>query len=123
MTDQDTGATVTWWEIPATDLEVSARFYEAVFGWTTSPFGEGYLAISRGAEMIGGLFAAEPGSFGDGAILTVDVTALEATLARIEGEGGTVVRGRTEIGGDMGWYAQFRDPSGLKLGLSTSNPA
>lgn len=123
MDESDTSNTVGWWEIPASDLDASATFYGAVFGWTFSSGGEGYLMVSRGEQLMGGLFAVEPGTIGDGAVLVIDVADLEATLTRIDVAGGTIVVPRTEIGGDMGWYAQFRDPSGLKVGLSTMNPA
>lgn len=112
-----------WWELPTTNLAESAAFYDAVFGWRTEPFGEGYLILYLGERMIGGLFEVAEGSIGDGARVTFDVVDLEATLARVQGEGGTVVTERAEIGGDMGWWATFRDPVGLLVGVSTSNPA
>ncbi|WP_454293911.1 VOC family protein [Salana multivorans] len=117
-----TNNTVTWWEIPATDLDAATRFYGAVFDWTFSEGGEGYLMVSRGEQMIGGLYA-EAGPIADGAVLVVEVDDMEATLERIATAGGTVLLGRTHLGEGMGWYAQFRDVTGLKLGLSTTNPA
>jgi len=115
--------TVTWWELPVRDLEQAQAFYGEVFGWTFQPFGEGYQGIFNGLDMIGGLFEA-PDKVGTvGVRVYVNVPDLEATLAAVERAGGTVTVPRTEIGGDMGWWAELNDAGGSWLGLCTGRPA
>lgn len=111
-----------WWELPTTDLAASAEFYRTVFGWEGAPMGEGYLILTRGEAQVGGLFAVD-GDIGVGIRLTVEVDDLEATLATVTAAGGRVEVERTEIAPGMGWWADFSDPVGLRVGLSTSNPA
>lgn len=111
----------TWWELPTTDLERSAAFYGAVFGWGTEPMGDGYLLLTQGETMLGGLFAVDS-EIGTGIRLSFTVPDLEATLAAVVDAGGTVATERTEIAPEMGWWAEFRDPIGLLVGLSTQNP-
>jgi predicted enzyme related to lactoylglutathione lyase len=127
MTDQ-TGTsnslnTVTWWEIPASDLSAAKDFYGTVFGWTFTPFGEGYLGIMNGADLIGGLWSAEEGSVGDGIRVYVNVADIETTLAAVESAGGSVATARQEVGGDMGWWASFKTPDGRLVGLCSGTPA
>lgn len=114
---------VTWWEIPVPDLEKSKAFYGAVFGWTFQNFGGTYEMIHAEGEMIGALDATQQGSAGDGAALYFNVADMEDTLARVVASGGSVVTGRVEIGGGMGWSALFRDPDGFRIGLWTGTPA
>ncbi|WP_154794999.1 VOC family protein [Occultella kanbiaonis] len=115
--------TVTWWELPVTDLDQAKSFYGAVFGWTFTPFGEGYEGILNGSEMIGGLWQAPEQATSDGIRVYVNVADLEATLAAAEAAGGTVKNTREEVGGDMGWWAQIVDPGGRLVGLCTDNAA
>lgn len=112
----------TWWELPSSDLDVSARFYRDVFGWDAESMGDDYRILKVDESMIGGLFAKDAGEIGAGIQLMIGVADLEATLARIEAAGGTVTQARTEIGNDFGWWAEFREPGGLTLGLSSMNP-
>lgn len=118
--------TVTWWEIPVTDIESAKTFYRAVFGWEFQPFGDpdGYAGIVVDGTLVGGLFRAEPDTPADPSIrVYVNVPDLEASLAAAEASGGTVRVPRTEVGGDMGWWAEINDPDGRWLGLCTDNAA
>jgi predicted enzyme related to lactoylglutathione lyase len=126
MTDEVAAATVntvTWWEIPVHDLEQAKRFYTAVFGWSYTSFGEGYEAILAAETMIGGLSTSDAQDVGDGIRIYVQVDDMEHALAKVEAGGGATKTPRTEIGGDMGWWANFTDPEGRVIGLATNNPA
>jgi predicted enzyme related to lactoylglutathione lyase len=114
---------VTWWEIPVADLDNGARFFGAVFGWTFAPMGDGYRGVHADGVLIGGLFESPETSRGDGVRVYVNVLDLEANLVAAERAGGTIRRPRTEVGGDMGWWAEIADPAGRTLGLCTSQPA
>lgn len=73
---------VTWWELPVLDLATVQDFYGAVFGWTFTPFGEGYVAVNSGETMIGGL-TETPGPLGSGIRVYVNVADIETTLAKV----------------------------------------
>lgn len=114
---------MSWWEIPVRDLDDAQRFYGDVFGWHFQPFEGDYLiATAPDGKMLGGIFKAPSEQLGNGVRIHFDTEDLEQTLERVTGAGGTVVAQRTEIGGDMGWWAAFTDPAGRWIGLSTSKP-
>jgi predicted enzyme related to lactoylglutathione lyase len=115
--------TVTWWEIPVQDLEKAKDFYTAVFGWSYQPFGEGYAGIFAGEAMIGGLSEAAGEDVVDGIRIYVQVEDIEHTLELVEKNGGSLKTPRTEVGGDMGWWANFTDAQGRLIGICTNNPA
>jgi len=114
---------MNWWEIPVPDLDDAKRFYGDVFAWTFTPFGEDYFAAAGpDGKLLGGVFKAPDDQLGNGVRITFETDDLEAALERVTAAGGTVVTTRSEIGGDMGWWAAFTDPAGRWLGFSTSNP-
>ena len=114
---------MNWWEIPVPDLDDAKRFYGEVCGWTFQPFGEDYFAaLAPDGEMIGGVFKASGDDLGNGVRITFSTDDLEGALDRVTAAGGTVVTRRSEIGGDMGWWAAFHDPGGRWIGLSTDRP-
>ena len=103
-------------QIPADDVEVSSRFYEAVFGWSLRRRSDGVLAFDDGVgEVSGQWVTGRPPSTEPGLLLYVMVDDAEATLAAIEANGGEIVQ---PIGGDPGEItARFRDPFGNVLGI------
>ncbi|MBA4170770.1 MAG: VOC family protein [Chloroflexi bacterium] len=115
---------MNWWEIPVPDLDDAKRFYGEVFGWTFQPFGEDYFAaLGPDGDMLGGIFKAPAHELGNGVRITFKTHELEVALERVSSAGGTVVTQRSEIGGDMGWWAAFTDPAGRWIGFSTDRPA
>jgi predicted enzyme related to lactoylglutathione lyase len=52
-----------------------------------------------------------------GAVPVLLVEDIPAKLAEIVGAGGLELMGKTEISGDHGFCAYFRDPCGNKMGL------
>jgi predicted enzyme related to lactoylglutathione lyase len=123
-TPQEPVNTVTWWELPVSDIAAGQTFYSAVFGWTYTSFGDddAYTGITSDGRLIGGLYRAE-GVVGDAPTVRtyINVADLEATFAAAEAAGGSVRTPRTEIGGDMGWWAELNDPDGRLIGLCTSS--
>jgi predicted enzyme related to lactoylglutathione lyase len=112
---------ISWFEIPVTDMDRAARFYEAM------------LAIQLKREVFGGnphaIFAARPGVAGAlvkspqlepsaaGARVYLDARGeLDACLARVAGAGGAVILPRTDIG-EPGFIAIVRDTEGNAVGL------
>ena len=101
------------------------RFYQEVFGWKVDKW-EGpadYWLLTTGAE-------GEPGI--NGALTlraagmktvtnTIDVDDLEATIARVEANGGQVIH-RDEVPG-VGRMAYCLDSEGTIIGLMQADPS
>lgn len=117
-------AKLSWWEIQVADLEVAQKFYSAVFGWSFQPFGPNYVsAADDSGEPGGGVYTDDndPGApTGRSPRIYFDTEELEAVLDRVRAAGGKVTNERTLISEDMGWWADFEDPSGIRIGLSTT---
>jgi predicted enzyme related to lactoylglutathione lyase len=124
---------VVWWEIETPDPDGSQRFYGELFGWTFrkdfdqpgSQLDRAYWIIESDGRALGGLQRALPGAPAAqvGVRLYVEVSDLEAVLAQAEALGAEVERVRTYLGADDFWFANFRDPQGISVGLWTANPA
>jgi uncharacterized protein len=103
-------------EIPTTDVQRSAAFYEAVFGWRLRQRGDGHTAFDdttgevSGTWVIGRPPAAEPGL-----LLYVMVDSVAATAEAVIANGGEIVQ---PIGADAPEItARFLDPGGNVIGL------
>lgn len=121
---------VVHFEIPADDLVRAKAFYGAVFGWevpsTPMPGGGEYTSAVTTAVDPQTQLPLEPGAINGGLtarapempapVITIDVEAINDTLAEITANGGTTVLPRTEIPG-MGAFAYFTDPEGNVMGL------
>lgn len=114
---------VSWFEIPATDLDRATRFYEAILQTTLqrSQFGGQDLAVFQyEAPGVGGCLLAAPKAktTSDGVAIYLNADpSLDAVLARVPEAGGSVVVGRTELSGDMGCFARIIDSEGNGVGL------
>jgi uncharacterized protein len=103
-------------EIPATDVEASAAFYEAVFGWRLRKRGDGATAFDDTIGEVSGTWVTgrQPAS-DPGLLLYVMVDDAEATVEAIVAHGGELVQ---PIGGDAPEItARFRDPGGNVIGI------
>lgn len=114
---------INWFDIPATNLDRAARFYESVLG--ISLIRENML----GAQMA--IFPAKPGE-ATGAILARDGAApgttgstiylkagndLSAALGRVGAAGGKVLHPKTFIKEGWGYFAIILDTEGNSIGL------
>lgn len=104
-------------ELFALDLQASARFYKDLFGWTISPHDEGYLFWKDTGGNGGGFTTAGAPNTNPAATFYLKTDDIPKTLRDIVNHGGVVIRQKTEIGGDNGYYALFRDPAGNNIGL------
>jgi len=107
-------------EIPTTNLEESKRFYEAVFGWEVTAWGnEPYWLFTTGQGATGGAFFGSDRISPAGVVLIIEVDDIPAYLARVEENKGEKLTEKTPIGNEaeMGYYAYFRDSVGNKMGL------
>ena len=110
-------------EIPATNTQSAAKFYEAVFGWKMEHNTEfDYTMWSDGANTGGGFIHPEDENADGKILIYIDSDNIDADLKQVTALGGTVLKSKTEIPG-TGWYAVFKDPTGNRLALYTSmNP-
>ena len=102
-----------YWEIPSTDIEKSAKFYSELFGWKMEKSGDKYYMFSVEGGLSGGIQQVEEPP-GHGIAVYVQVEDVPATLKRVEELGGTILHSKTEIGGDRGFWADFKDPGGCR---------
>jgi predicted enzyme related to lactoylglutathione lyase len=113
---------INWFEIPVTDLERAATFYETTLGIALK-------RVSFGGAPIAIFPADEPGVAGalvidarrkpgvDGSVVYLNATGkLDECLKRATRAGGEVILPRTPIG-EPGFIAFVRDTEGNRIGL------
>ena len=107
---------VCYIQIPALDIETSARFYAAVFGWDVRLNSEGHTAFDDGVgEVSGSWVTGRPPMTEAGLLLYIMVNDAELAIEAVKAYGGRIVQG---IGGDPGEItARFLDPAGNLLGI------
>jgi predicted enzyme related to lactoylglutathione lyase len=103
-------------EMPAIDINASASFYKAVFGWQTRQRGDGSIAFDdtvgevSGTWVLGRSAATEPGL-----LIYIMVDSIAATIDAIVANGCRIVQ---PIGMDAPEItARFSDPAGNVIGL------
>lgn len=113
---------ICYLEIPATDIQRSSAFYEAVFGWHVRRRGDGEVAFDDGVGEVSGTWVlGRPPHSAEGLTVHIMVDNAEATLTKIVASGGDVVQ---PIGAHAPEVtAQFRDPGGNVLGIYQHKPA
>ena len=118
-------ARVVHFEVPADEPEKLATFFEKTFGWSIRKWDgpDDYWLVMTGNEE-------EPGIDGginrrsDGnsvVVNTIDVEDLDATIAKIEANGGEITMPKMAVPG-VGWMAYFKDPEGNVYGMMESDP-
>ena len=103
-------------EIPATDLEHSAQFYEHLFGWQIKRRGDGPIAFDDSVgEVSGHWVPGRPPSTEPSLLFYIWVDSVAEAIDRVPAHGGEIVQ---PIGRDPGEItARFRDPAGNVIGL------
>jgi len=104
-------------EIPSTDIGKSREFYSGLFGWEFQAEGDpDYAMFSAPDGPGGGIEKASPGR-GAHVNIYIEVKDIAATLAEAAKLGGKVVKGKTLINEEFGYWAMVSDPSGVNIGL------
>jgi predicted enzyme related to lactoylglutathione lyase len=112
-------------ELATTDREKTAAFYRAVFGWKVEKW-EGpvdYWIVTTGDASTLGINGGLMQAGGDfsGTINTVGVADLDATLAKVKANGGTVIFEKSPVPG-VGQLAYFKDNAGIVVGVLQPDP-
>jgi predicted enzyme related to lactoylglutathione lyase len=102
-------------QIPAIDVMAASAFYEAVFGWMLRGDERHRSFDDTSGELIGAWITDREISREPGILPYIYVDGVDATLERINTNGGeTVTEPYPE--GDL-WVATFRDPAGNVIGI------
>jgi predicted enzyme related to lactoylglutathione lyase len=107
---------INYVELPANDLAATKAFFQSVFGWSFVDYGPEYTAFSdQGLD--GGFFQSDLASSPQkGAALIVFYSnQLEATLAKVEKAGGSIVRPIYAFPGGRRFH--FTEPSGNEFAV------
>lgn len=121
---------VVHFELPAEDRDKMVRFYSTVFGWQAQTFGPemgNYTVVTTTESDQNGRPVA-PGTINGGFYMKTDdpmshapsvvigVEDARASMAAIEKEGGTILRGPDEVPG-VGYLVIFQDCEGNRLSV------
>ena len=112
-----------WFEIPAADFERAVGFYERVFATRLKreKFGPTDMAVFpyEGEGVSGAIVAGEslrPAANGSVVYLSAEKD-LAQPLSRVKAAGGSVAVPKTALPEGMGYFAQFIDSEGNRVGL------
>jgi uncharacterized protein len=103
-------------EIPAKDIQQSAKFYQRAFGWQIRQRGDGSTAFDdtvnevSGTWVLGRPVAAEPGL-----MVYIMVASAAAAVDAIVSAGGEIVKPVDPKAREV--VATFRDPAGNLIGI------
>jgi len=103
-------------EMAATDVDRSAAFYKAVFGWNIRKRGDGAMAFDDGVgEVSGSWIKGRTPATSPGLLVYIMVDDMEKTIEAVIANGGTIVQ---PVGMDAPEItARFSDPAGNIIGL------
>ena len=107
---------ICYLEIPAIEIDTSASFYKAVFGWRIRQRGDAHLAFDDAVGQVSGTWVVgrEP-STDPGLLIYIMVDSVAAAIDAVVANGGKIVQ---PIGMDSPEIiARFSDPAGNVLGL------
>ena len=107
---------INYLEFPVKNMAVSQAFFKKVFAWSFTDYGPDYTAFSN-AGLEGGFFKSGlPATTKNGSVLVVFYSKnLEATQAKIEQAGGTVIKPIFSFPGGRRFH--FTEPSGNELAV------
>jgi predicted enzyme related to lactoylglutathione lyase len=107
---------VCYIEIPATDIDASAQFYQNVFGWHLRTRGDGSVAFDDGVGEVSGTWVRGRKPMTEvGLMIYIMVDSVAETIEAVRANGGRVVQ---PIGFDAPEItARFADPAGNIIGL------
>ena len=118
---------ISWFEIPATDLERATKFYENIFGVSLIPMDLPNIKmrmfpVEDPTTDIGGALADSGGfhkpSATDGPLIYLNGNPdVQNVLDKVVKAGGSIVVPKTEISPEHGFMAVIVDSEGNRIGL------
>src|SRR5262249_4595906 len=120
MTKYEPG-TPSWVDLGAPDIDTAGRFYGDLFGWTFESAGPveetgGYGMVTLRGKNVAGLGPQMGPSQPPYRSTYVSVADVEATLARVEVDGGKILMEAMDVF-EAGRMAIIADPTGAQLSL------
>ncbi|MFC3881193.1 VOC family protein [Algoriphagus namhaensis] len=117
---------VSWFEIPALNLDRAVSFYNHIYGIEMKIMNAGgySMALFPADNGIGGAIVLGEGSIPSETGTLVYLNAgrdLAPVLGRVEAAGGRIIMGKTLISPDDGHFALFIDSEGNKLALHSNS--
>ena len=107
-------------EISANNRKEASKFYERIFGWKITHDDQMDYSMFEYEDGRGGGFNPVSDHNPAGTVtIYIQSDDIEATLEKIEANGGKTILQKSEIPG-IGWYAFFQDPTGNTLALYKS---
>jgi predicted enzyme related to lactoylglutathione lyase/carbon monoxide dehydrogenase subunit G len=111
---------LSYLQIPATDIEASATFYEKIFSWSLSGSSRHRSFTDASGELLGAFVTGREISRTAGLLPYIYVDGIDAAVERIRDAGGEIHEGPRPEGPLS--VATFRDPAGNLMGIWTSGP-
>ncbi|MEO6730369.1 MAG: VOC family protein [Ferruginibacter sp.] len=118
---------ISWFEIPATDLDRAQKFYEAIFGINLIPMDMPNIRmrmfpIDDPMNGVGGAVVDSGGfhkpSATDGTLVYLNGNPeVQQVLDKVTDAGGTIMVPKTEISPEYGFMAVILDTEGNRIGL------
>jgi predicted enzyme related to lactoylglutathione lyase len=118
---------ISWFEIPATDLDRATKFYETIFGVTLFPMDLPNIKmrmfpLEDNMTQVGGALVDSGGfhqaSATDGPLIYLNGNPdLQHVLDKVEAAGGNIMVPKTEISPEYGFMAVIIDTEGNRIGL------
>jgi predicted enzyme related to lactoylglutathione lyase len=117
---------ISWFEIPATDLDRAQKFYETIFGIKLNPLDLPNIRMRMfPIEDINGVGGAVVDSGGfhkpsstDGPLIYLNGNPdLQQALDKVDAAGGQIMVPKTEISPEYGYMAVIIDTEGNRIGL------
>jgi len=107
---------IQWIDIPSTDVDASAKFYEQAFGWqiTRSDKWPTYPMFMDSDDKVGGGFTTDnKPSEEPGIVVFISVDSIEDALKDVEAAGGATVHKKTLIHEAVGWWHGSAIPAAI----------
>ena len=118
---------ISWFEIPATNLDRAQKFYESIFVIAMIPMELPNIKMRMFPldDMINGIGGAVVDSGGfhkpsatDGTLVYLNGNPnVQQVLDRVAGAGGSIMVPKTEISPEYGFMAVIQDTEGNRIGL------
>ena len=106
---------ICYLEIPAVDIQQSADFYKAVFGWHIRQRSDGHLAFDDGVGEVSGTWVTGKKAADTGILVYIMVDDINLSIDAINKHGGKITQ---PVGMDAPEItARFSDPAGNIFGI------
>ncbi|MDN3550719.1 VOC family protein [Mucilaginibacter aquaedulcis] len=103
-------------EIPATDVAVSAAFFQKVFGWQIRSDNAGNTSFDDGVGQVSGTWVIGPKPMiTAGFVISIMVDDANAAVGLIKANGGVIIKPVDENASEI--TAHFTDPAGNLWGI------